>query len=178
MGVRLIWGTQDNVFSWERMKEFAAFLGQHGVPCPLAGAVLSVAVQFLAGVPVILGLWTRAAGALIVLNFIAALWIAHRGDTFLNMYDALVMLAGGLFFFCTARGACRSMVFGGGGSSAGARRRQFFFRRARFSSALRRIRSLRSGVLVSFGSRARHFSASSNARRSSPARMYASERLS
>ena len=98
VGGRLIWGTQDNVFSWERMKEFAAFLGQHGVPYPLAGAVLSVAVQFLAGLLVIVGLWTRTAGALIVLNFIAAFWIAHRGDTFLDMYDALVMLAGGLFF--------------------------------------------------------------------------------
>lgn len=52
----------------------------------------------LGGILVIRGLWTRAAGALIALNFIAALWIAHRGDTFLNMYDALVMLAGGLFF--------------------------------------------------------------------------------
>ena len=80
------------------MKEFAAFLQQHGVPYPLAGAVLSVAVQFLGGILVTLGLWTRAAGALIALNFLAALWIAHRGDTFLGMYDALVILAGGLFF--------------------------------------------------------------------------------
>jgi len=45
VGARLIWGTQDNVFSWERMKEFAAFLQQHGVPYPTAGAVLSVAVS-------------------------------------------------------------------------------------------------------------------------------------
>lgn len=99
VAARLIWGTQDNVFSRERMEEFARFLGERGVPAPLGGAVLSVGIQFLGGLLILVGLWTRAAGALLAVNFLAALWIAHRGDTFLNMYDALVMLAAGLFFF-------------------------------------------------------------------------------
>ena len=104
VGARLIWGTQDNVFSWERMREFSGFLEQHGVPFPLPGAVLSVALQFLGGILVTLGLWTRAAGALIAVHFVAALWIAHRGDSFLNMYDALVMLASGLFLLLHGAG--------------------------------------------------------------------------
>lgn len=66
--------------------------------------MLSVVVQFLGSLLVTVGLWTRAAGALIAVNFLVALWIAHRGDTFLNMYDALVMLAGGLFFLLHGAG--------------------------------------------------------------------------
>ncbi|HWM91765.1 MAG TPA: DoxX family protein [Thermoanaerobaculia bacterium] len=98
LGARLVWGAQDNVFSWERMEEFARFLGTNGFPWPLPGAVLSACVQFVCGLLLMLGAFTRWASLLIVLNFIAALLIAHRADTFEGMFPALVMLFGGLFF--------------------------------------------------------------------------------
>ena len=108
LGARLAWGAQDNIFSWERMEEFARFLAANGFPWPLPGAVLSAWVQFVCGLLLILGAFTRWASALIALNFVAALLIAHRSDTFEGMFPALVMLSGGLYFL--AHGAGRPSV--------------------------------------------------------------------
>jgi len=47
-GVFLIYMSQDNVFSWERMLEFEKFLRQFGFPLPLVSAVVSVALLALA----------------------------------------------------------------------------------------------------------------------------------
>ena len=108
LGARLVWGTQDNIFSGERMEEFAGFLAANGFPWPMPGAVLSAWVQFVCGLLLIVGAFTRWASALLVLNFIAALLIAHRSDTFEGMFPALVMLFGGLYFL--AHGAGRPSV--------------------------------------------------------------------
>ena len=99
VGARLVYGTWDNVTSWARMEEFEAFLAQFGFPLPLASAVVSVAVQFIGGLLVLTGAWTRGAAAVLAANFIVALLMVHvpAGDTFLDTYDALVMLAGSLF---------------------------------------------------------------------------------
>jgi putative oxidoreductase len=97
VGYRLVWGTADNVFSWARMVEFAEFLGARGVPLPLVGAVVSAYAQFLCGLLFIAGAATRPAAALMIVNFIAALAIAHIGQPFLENHDALVMLFGSCF---------------------------------------------------------------------------------
>ncbi len=62
VGVRLIYGTADNVFSRERMTEFEQFLSAHGTPLASVGAPLSVYLQFVCGILFILGLGTRPAG--------------------------------------------------------------------------------------------------------------------
>ena len=99
VGARLVYGTWDNVTSWARMEEFEAFLAQFGFPLPLVSAIVSVAVQFIGGVLVLTGAWTRGAAAVLVVNFVVALLMVHlpAGDTLLDTYDALVMLAGSLF---------------------------------------------------------------------------------
>lgn len=104
VGARLVYGTVDNVFSRERMVEFERFLAAHGTPLPVVGAHLSVYVQFVCGILLILGLWTRAAGALLAVNFVAALLIAHRSTGFLETWPALMMLAAGLFFLFNGPG--------------------------------------------------------------------------
>ena len=101
IGVRLVEGTQDNVFSNERMHEFAQFLAARGTPLPLFSAYLSAYAQFICGILFILGLFTRPAGLVMTINFIAALVIAHRTTPFLATWPALMMLAGALYFlFC------------------------------------------------------------------------------
>jgi putative oxidoreductase len=105
IGMRLVQGTADNVFSYARMEEFAGFLAAHGTPFPLAGAFLSAYVQFICGILVILGLFTRPAGLLIAINFVFALVIAHRATAFLETWPAAMMLAGGLFFLFNGSGA-------------------------------------------------------------------------
>ena len=97
VGYRLVWGTADNVFSYDRMLEFSGFLAAHGVPLPLAAAFVSAYAQFICGVLFVIGAFTRPAAALMILNFVIALLLVHIGQPFLENYDALVMLFGAAF---------------------------------------------------------------------------------
>lgn len=97
VGWRLIDGTQDNVFSWERMIEFRDFLSQHNVIFPLLSAQLSVYAQFVCGILFILGFQIRVAAVIMIVNFVVALLVVHLGLTFEQSFDALMMLAGSLF---------------------------------------------------------------------------------
>jgi putative oxidoreductase len=105
IGIRLVQGTQDNVFSYARMEEFAHFLAAHGTPFPLAGAFLSAYAQFVCGILVILGLFTRPAGFVLAVNFVFAIIIAHRETPFVATWPAIMMLAAGLFFLFHGPGA-------------------------------------------------------------------------
>ena len=104
VGAILIEGTADNVFSWARMVEFEHFLAQHGVPFPLFGAMLSAYGQFLCGILFILGAATRLAALMMIVNFIAALLIAHRVGGFAPARLALCMLFGSLFLLFNGAG--------------------------------------------------------------------------
>jgi putative oxidoreductase len=104
IGWRLIDGTQDNVLSWERMIEFRDFLSLHGTPFPLVAAVVSVYAQFICGILYMLGWLVRPAAIVMIINFIAALIIAHIGLTFQQSFDAWMMLAGSCFFLFSGAG--------------------------------------------------------------------------
>ncbi len=105
VGFHLVYGTQDNVFSWERMVEFEHFLAERGVPYPRVGAIVSVYAQFFSGLLFILGAATRWAGAVMIINFIAALIIAHRGLPYPQNFPALMMLAAACFFLFHGAGS-------------------------------------------------------------------------
>ena len=104
VGFHLIYGTQDNVFSYARMEEFAAFLSVRGVPFPLFSAFLSAYAQFICGALFIVGAATRYASVVMIMNFIAALIIAHLGDAYPNMFPALMMLAAACFLLLHGAG--------------------------------------------------------------------------
>jgi putative oxidoreductase len=104
IGWRLIDGTEDNVFSWERMIEFRNFLAEHGVVYPLLAAVVSVYAQFIGGIMIMTGAYIRVAAAVMIINFLAALFIAHIGLSFEESFDALMMLFGSAFFFVAGAG--------------------------------------------------------------------------
>ena len=104
IGSRLISGTQDNVFSYARMLEFGQFLAANGTPFPLLSAFVSVYAQFACGALFIVGLWTRPAAIVMIVNFLAALAIAHRETPFEATWPALMMLAAALFFLFNGAG--------------------------------------------------------------------------
>ncbi|HEU4595604.1 MAG TPA: DoxX family protein [Pyrinomonadaceae bacterium] len=104
VGAFLVYGTQDNVFSFARMKEFEHFLAARGVPVPLLAAFVSAYAQFVCGILFIFGAATRAAAVVMIINFVAALLIAHRGDSFQGMLAALMMLASAFFFLLHGAG--------------------------------------------------------------------------
>lgn len=97
VGVILVEGTADNVFSWARMLEFAKFLEANGFPWPLPGAVISAWAQFLCGFLILLGVFTRPAALVMAINFLFALGIAHLSQGFAPARLALMMLFCSLF---------------------------------------------------------------------------------
>ncbi len=97
VGFVLVYGTQDNVFSHERMLEFRDFLAARGVPLPLFSAHLSAYAQFVCGLLFVVGLAVRPAAAVMVVNFVAALLIAHLDAPLDAARLALCMLFSSLF---------------------------------------------------------------------------------
>ena len=97
IGFHLIYGTQDNVFSWERMLEFSEFLASFGFPIPLVSAVVSVYAQFICGILFIIGYQVRISAVIMICNFIIALLMVHTGDTYPSAFPAIMMLAGSLY---------------------------------------------------------------------------------
>jgi putative oxidoreductase len=75
IGLRLIYGTIDNVLSWERMLEFKSFLASQNFPLPLASAVISVYAQLICGIIFLLGWKIRWAGVIMMVNFLVAIFI-------------------------------------------------------------------------------------------------------
>ena len=98
IGFHLTHGTWPHVFSYARMLEFADFLRDHGLRFALFFAFLSAYSQFVCGLLFILGAATRYAAVVMIINFIAALIIAHRGDTYAHTFPALLMLSAACFF--------------------------------------------------------------------------------
>ena len=98
LGFTLIYGTQDNVLHAERLLEFRDFLAANGFPSPLASAYLSAYAQFVCGILILVGLLTRWAALVMVVNFIVALGMVHVGLPFGQNISPLAMLFCSLFF--------------------------------------------------------------------------------
>jgi putative oxidoreductase len=105
VGFVLVYGTQDNVFSYKQMLEFRDFLAARGVPSPLFAAHLSVYAQFVCGILYVVGLLVRPAALVMVINFVAALVIAHLNTPLDAARLALCMLFCSLFLLFNGAGA-------------------------------------------------------------------------
>lgn len=101
----LIYGTQDNVFSWERMIEFRDFLARNGFPYPLLSAHVSAYAQFVCGILLALGLFTRVAALVMCVNFLVALGMVHVGLPFEANIAPLAMFFGSVFFLLHGAGS-------------------------------------------------------------------------
>lgn len=106
LGGVLVYGTADNVFDRGRMLEFRDFLAANGFPYPLLCAHLSAYAQFVCGLLILPGAFTRAAAAIMVVNFIVALAMVHVGQPFNVNIAPLAMLSGSLLLLFHGAGAC------------------------------------------------------------------------
>ncbi|WP_299211388.1 DoxX family protein [uncultured Aquimarina sp.] len=97
IGFHLIYGVQDNIFSWDDMLGFREFLESHGFPFPLIAAHISVYAQFICGALFILGYKTRYAALVMVCNFIIAIIAVHLNDPYFNKFPAIMMLFGSFY---------------------------------------------------------------------------------
>ncbi|RPD37958.1 DoxX family membrane protein [Chitinophaga barathri] len=99
IGLRLIYGTIDNVTSWDRMLEFRAFLEAQYFPFPLACAIVSVTVQLVGGFLLLLGLLTRYVSLLLIVNFLVAAWVDFPGGVGALTPPLAILFSAVLFLF-------------------------------------------------------------------------------
>jgi putative oxidoreductase len=105
VGAFLIWGVWDNVISAERMQEFVAFLAKFGFVAPQFMAALSVWVQLLIGIGFVLGLLTRWAAVLCIINFAVAIVMVDRFGGLRGAFPSGCLVVIGLYL--ATRGAGR-----------------------------------------------------------------------
>ena len=99
-GFRLIYGSIDNIISWERMLEFKSFLENHHFPLPLACAFLSVYLQFFAGFSWIIGYKIKLFSLIMIGNFLIATYIhLVAGDPYLAITPAMHLLVISILLF-------------------------------------------------------------------------------
>ncbi|HUQ11693.1 MAG TPA: DoxX family protein [Steroidobacteraceae bacterium] len=97
VGLFLIWGVWDNITEASRMQEFVEFLRKHGFPSPRLLAPVSVYLQLVIGVAFILGLFTRWAGILCVINFAVAIAMVDRYGGMRGIFPSGCLIAIGLY---------------------------------------------------------------------------------
>jgi putative oxidoreductase len=97
VGAFLVWGVSDNIFSHERMQEFASFLGQFGFPVPHIMAPLSVWAQFLVGLGFMAGLLIRWAGIICALNFTVAIVMVDAAGGIRGAFPSACLTAIGIY---------------------------------------------------------------------------------
>ena len=107
-GAFLIYGVWDNITSIAAMREFTGFLRGHKFPLPEIAAPLAIYGQFLAGLGLIVGLFTRWAGLVLVVTFVVAILMVHWDQSFRDWWPAAVLVGLGALF--ASRGGARFSI--------------------------------------------------------------------
>ena len=96
-GVFLVWGMWDTAFSKEGLNQYIAFLAKFHFPVPSVMARLSAYAQLFIGFSFIVGLFTRWAGVLCVINFTVALIVVDRFADIRTAFSTACLISIGLF---------------------------------------------------------------------------------
>ncbi|MFD2933247.1 DoxX family protein [Spirosoma flavum] len=111
--IRLAFGFQlvkvsylNALFPTDNLPQFIAFLTALGFPFPTVGAYLAAYTEFLGGILLLLGLWTRWAAIFLTINFSIAFGMAHLAvnDDYQNTFPAVNLLAVSVFLFLNGAG--------------------------------------------------------------------------
>lgn len=86
----------------------AGFMGSIGIPAPMLAAVIVTLVEFLGGIALVLGLFTRWAALLLAIDMLVAIFVVHVSKGFFTS-------PGGAEFPMTLLGANLTLVLAGAG---------------------------------------------------------------
>lgn len=102
--VKVSW--QNAIFPRENLPEFERYLTSLGFPLPHVGVWLASYTEFLGGVLVLLGLFTRWANVALIVNFTLAVLFAHLAisDTYSNTMPSTNLLAVNVFLLLNGPG--------------------------------------------------------------------------
>ncbi len=104
IGFRLIYGVQEAAFSWDTMVMVGSFFEKFQFPFPLVCAAVSVYSQFVSGILLLLGWYTRYAAILMIINFTVAWIMVDRFGTVEDMTPALAILFSSILFLFQGAG--------------------------------------------------------------------------
>lgn len=111
--IRLAFGFQlvkvsylNALYPSDYLPQFIAFQQALGLPFPTVGSYLAAYTEFLGGLLLILGLWTRWAALLLIINFSVAVSVAHLAinDDYHNTFPAVNLLAISVFLLLNGPG--------------------------------------------------------------------------
>jgi len=90
----------------EGLPGYGQWLASLGFPFPVFSAALSAYTEFFGAILMVLGLWTRGAALLLLVNFTLAVIVGHlaTGDTYKNTMPALNLLAMSVFLLLNGPG--------------------------------------------------------------------------
>jgi putative oxidoreductase len=97
IGWHLVYGNWDRVATHEGLVEFQDMLIRNHFPFTLFNAYLSGYAQVTCGILYIVGLFTRPAALVMIINFIAALTMVHWYQPYPRKALALMMLCTSIF---------------------------------------------------------------------------------
>ena len=119
LAARVLLGVVLIAHGWQKLDQgiqgTATGFDSMGIPAPLAAAYFATFVELVGGALLVLGLFTRLVGVLVVGNMLGAFWFTHRGtEVFVNEGGwELVAMIGALALGLVAVGAGRISVDAG-----------------------------------------------------------------
>jgi putative oxidoreductase len=99
------------LFGWSKLTDYAgttAYMAAEGLPLPAAAAVVVIVMEFVVGLAIVLGVYTRPLALLMVLYTLGTALVGHhywtmagadRAANMINFYKNL-SIAGGLLLLC------------------------------------------------------------------------------
>ncbi len=96
---------------WQKLLGFGGTVGEMaaiGLPLPVVVAVIVIIIEFLAGIALVIGLWTRPLALLMAVYTLGTAFIGHHywtmtgaayGANFVNFYKN-ISIVGGLLLLC------------------------------------------------------------------------------
>jgi len=97
IGFHLFYGNWGRLVQTQAWNDFHALLVRTHFPFPTVNAWVSAGAQVICGLLFMAGLFTRPAAAVMVFNFLVALYMVHWGQPYPRQALALIMLATSLF---------------------------------------------------------------------------------
>jgi putative oxidoreductase len=99
------------LFGWSKLTDFAgttAYMASEGLPLPALAAVVVIAMEFVVGLAIALGAWTRPLALLMAVYTLGTALVGHhfwtmagaeRAANMINFYKNLSII-GGLLLLC------------------------------------------------------------------------------